>query len=141
MSEINYEYKAEGVNVLSRDAFSTAPNNNKIEKDQEMNRANEMSATSRMIKNKHNSRSIIFNYSPKIYVDDGSRGTNLINTYSYKNYCEVGEKPSRENNYHNNYRNLLTTNAVYDGIDGLRLHPTAESGGYSNFTIPQFIKR
>ena len=119
MTEINYEYKAEGVNVVDNA---------------------EIDATHK-IKNKHNSRSIIFNYSPKIYVDDGSRGTNLINTYSYKNYCEIGEKPSRENNYHNNYRNLLTTNAVYDGIDGLRLHPTAESGGYSNFTIPQFIKR
>ena len=118
MTEINYEYKAEGVNVVDN-----------------------AEQQAHKIKNKHNSRSIILNQSPKIYVDDGSRGTNLINTYSYKNYCEIGEKPSRENNYHNNYRNLLTTNAVYDGIDGLRLHPTAESGGYSNFTIPQFIKR
>ena len=77
--------------------------------------------------------------SPKIYVDDGSNGTNLINTYSYKNYCEKGERPSTENNYANNYKTTLTSNPVYDAVDGLRLHPTAESGGYSNFTISQFV--
>jgi len=78
--------------------------------------------------------------SPKIYVDDGSNGTNLINTYSYKNYCEKGERPSTENNYANNYKTLLISNPVYDAVDGLRLHPTAESGGYSNFTTVQYIK-
>ena len=77
--------------------------------------------------------------SPKIYVDDGSNGTNLINTYSYKNYCERGEKPSIQNNYINNYKTTLTSNPVYDAVDGLRLHPTADSGGYSNFTIAQFV--
>ena len=77
--------------------------------------------------------------SPKIYVDDGSNGTNLINTYSYKNYCERGEKPSIQNNYINNYKTTLTSNPVYDAVDGLRLHPTADSGGYSNFTIAQFM--
>jgi hypothetical protein len=78
--------------------------------------------------------------SPKIYVDDGSNGTNLVNTYSYKNYCERGEKPSIQNNYANNYKTTLTSNPVYDAADGLRLHPTADSGGYSNFTIAQYIK-
>ena len=77
--------------------------------------------------------------SPKIYVNDGSNGTNLINTYSYKNYCERGETPSIKNNYTNNYKITLTSNPVYDAVDGLRLHPTAESGGYSNFTISQFV--
>jgi len=79
--------------------------------------------------------------SPKIYVDDGSNGTNLINTYSYKNYCEKGERPSTENNYANNYKTTLTSNPVYDAVDGLRLHPTAESGGYSNFTTVQYVPR
>lgn len=78
--------------------------------------------------------------SPKIYVNDGSNGTNLINTYSYKNYCERGETPSIKNNYANNYKTTLTSNPVYDAVDGLRLHPTAESGGYSNFTTVQYIK-
>ena len=77
--------------------------------------------------------------SPKIYVNDGSNGTNLINTYSYKNYCERGETPSIKNNYANNYKTTLTSNPIYDAVDGLRLHPTADSGGYSNFTISQFV--
>jgi len=78
--------------------------------------------------------------SPKIYVNDGSNGTNLVNTYSYKNYCEKGETPSIENNYANNYKTTLISNPVYGAVDGFKLHPTADSGGYSNFTISQYIK-
>ncbi len=85
-------------------------------------------------------RNILLPTSPKIYVNDGSNGTNLINTYSYKNYCEANEKPSYTNNYHNNFKTTLTSNPEFGAIDGLRLHPTGDSGGWSNFTISQFTR-
>ena len=89
---------------------------------------------------RHNSRSIVLKSSPKIYVNDGSNGTNLVDTYSYKNYCDAHEKPSKENHYMNHFKTTLTSNPQYVAVDGLRLHPTADSGGYSNFTISQFKK-
>ena len=110
-------------------------------------------------KQRFNSRSITKKTSPNIYVNDGSNGTNLINTHSYKNYCTPNEKPTIENNYSNNFKSALTTNTKYNEImtlrvsggalnskfiggpiDGFRLHPTGDSGGYSNFTISHFIK-
>ena len=90
-------------------------------------------------KNVHVRRNILLPTTPKIYVNDGSNGTNLVNTYSYKNYCEANERPSYKNNYHNNFKTALTSNPEYCAIDGLRLHPTGDSGGWSNFTISQFI--
>jgi hypothetical protein len=76
-------------------------------------------------------------YTPKIYVDDGSNGSNLVNTYSYKNY-NFGEKPSVTNNYTNNYKRSTTAPESYDATDGTKLHPTGDSGAYSNFTISYF---
>ena len=115
MNDSNIEYKAEGV-VVADDAPE---------------------AQAKKVR-RHNSRSIVLKSSPKIYVNDGSNGTNLVDTYSYKNYCDAHEKPSKENHYMNHFKTTLTSNAVYTAVDGLRLHPTADSGGYSNFTISQF---
>ena len=96
------------------------------------------SETPKPVKNVRVRRNILLPTSPKIYVNDGSNGTNLVNTYSYKNYCEADERPSIKNNYHNNFKTALTSNPEYCAIDGLRLHPTGDSGGWSNFTISQF---
>ena len=115
MNDSNIEYKAEGV-VVADDAPE--------EQAKKVRR--------------HNSRSIVLKSSPKIYVNDGSNGTNLVDTYSYKNYCDAHEKPSKENHYMNHFKTTLTSNPQYVAVDGLRLHPTADSGGYSNFTISQF---
>ena len=85
-------------------------------------------------------RNILLPTEPKIYVNDGSNGTNLVHTYSYKNYADKNEKPSIENHYMNNFKSTITSNATYSAIDGLRLHPTADHDGWSNFTIPQFVR-
>ena len=85
-------------------------------------------------------RNILLPTEPKIYVNDGSNGTNLTNTYSYKNYADKDEKPSVENHFSNNFQSTITSNSTYGSIDGLRLHPTADHDGWSNFTIPQFVR-
>ena len=90
MNDSNIEYKAEGVIVADTEE-PTAP----------------------IKKTKHNSRSIIIQSSPKIYVNDGSNGTNLVDTYSYKNYCDAHEKPSKENHYSNLFKTALTSNPQY----------------------------
>jgi len=122
------EYTAEGA-VVKDELVSQRPTGSSLKRG-ELKKTN---------KHRRRERNILLP-SPKIYVNDGSNGTNLINTYSYKNYCERGETPSIKNNYANNYKTTLTSNPVYDAVDGLRLHPTAESGGYSNFTTVQYIK-
>ena len=122
------EYTAEGA-VVKDELVSQRPTGSSLKR-------GELKKTNKYRRRERN----ILLPSPKIYVNDGSNGTNLINTYSYKNYCERGETPSIKNNYANNYKTTLTSNPVYDAVDGLRLHPTAESGGYSNFTTVQYIK-
>ena len=147
MNESKIEYTANGVNVTDRDHIRDTETTEKVpintpqiseEKPIKIN------------KQRFNSRSITKKTSPNIYVNDGSNGTNLINTHSYKNYCTPNEKPTIENNYSNNFKSALTTNTKYNEIinskfiggpiDGFRLHPTGDSGGYSNFTISHFIK-
>lgn len=74
-------------------------------------------------------------YYPNIYVNDGSNGTNLKFTYSYKNYNNNNSKPSINNNYINNYESNITNAETYSATDGLKLHEFADHGGYSDYTI------
>lgn len=124
------EYKADGV-VYETEDMTPQKSKGRI--------LNVTAQSANLTKSQTGKRNLI-TISPKIYVNDGSNGTNLINTYSYKNYCTVNEKPSIENHYSNNYKRTLTSNVDYNTVDGTKLHPTGESGGYSNFTTPQFIK-
>ncbi len=93
---------------------------------------------------KHNMRDrgrvLCSQYVPKVHVDDGSNGVNLVNTYSYPNYNDNNAPPNITNNYHNNYKSSYISNPVYTSTDGCKLHPTSDSGGYSNFTISMFKK-
>ena len=147
MNESKIEYTTNGVNVVDRDNIRDTETSEKVP----INTPQISEESSIKInKQRFNSRSITKKTSPKIYVNDGSNGTNLINTHSYKNYCTPNEKPTIENNYSNNFKSALTTNTKYNEminskfiggpIDGFRLHPTGDSGGYSNFTISHFIK-
>ena len=147
MNESKIEYTTNGVNVTDRDNIRDTETSEKVP----INTPQISEESSIKInKQRFNSRSITKKTSPKIYVNDGSNGTNLINTHSYKNYCTPNEKPTIENNYSNNFKSALTTNTKYNEIinskfiggpiDGFRLHPTGDSGGYSNFTISHFIK-
>ena len=147
MNESKIEYTTNGVNVVDRDNIRDTETSEKVP----INTPQISEESSIKInKQRFNSRSITKKISPKIYVNDGSNGTNLINTHSYKNYCTPNEKPTIENNYSNNFKSALTTNTKYNEIinskfiggpiDGFRLHPTGDSGGYSNFTISHFIK-
>ena len=155
MNESKIEYTTNGVNVVDRDNIRDTETSEKVPIN-----TPQISEESpiKINKQRFNSRSITKKISPKIYVNDGSNGTNLINTHSYKNYCTPNEKPTIENNYSNNFNSALTTNTKYNEImtlrvsggalnskfiggpiDGFRLHPTGDSGGYSNFTISHFI--
>ncbi len=71
---------------------------------------------------------------PTIYVDDGSGGTNLKNTYSYPVY-NTGGPPSIRNGYTNNYPGQPCTPYEVNHIAVGNLHPTGDSGGYSDYTI------
>ena len=148
MNEIKMEFTADGVKVADRDNVRDIETSEKVPINTPQILNDEIPIK---YKQRFNSRSITKKTSPKIYINDGSNGTNLINTYSYKNYCMPNEKPTIENNYSNNYKSALTTNPKYGEIinskfiggpiDGLRLHPTGDSGGYSNFTISHFINQ
>ena len=149
MNEIKMEFTADGVKVADRDNVRDIETSEKVPINTPQILNDEIPI--KINKQRFNSRSITKKVSPKIYINDGSNGTNLINTYSYKNYCMPNEKPTIENNYSNNYKSALTTNPKYGEIinskfiggpiDGLRLHPTGDSGGYSNFTISHFINQ
>ena len=81
----------------------------------------------------------VFKYNtPKIYVNDGSNGPNIVYAYSYPNYNDGSMPPSVTNNYTNNYkRNEVHS---YNSQDGTRLHATADMNGYSDYTISQRVK-
>ena len=146
MNESKIEYTTNGVNVVDRDNIRDKETTEKVP----INTPQiSEEIPIKINKQRFNSRSITKKTSPNIYVNDGSNGTNLINIHSYKNYCTPNEKPTIENNYSNNFNSALTTNTKYSEIinskfiggpiDGFRLHPTGDSGGYSNFTISHFI--
>ena len=74
-------------------------------------------------------------YYPNIYVNDGSNGSNIKYAYSYKNYNFDNSAPNVQNNYINNYKSNIRRPETYNATDGLKLHPTADHGGYSDYTI------
>ena len=84
-------------------------------------------------------RRLCNSYVPKIYVNDGSNGINLVNTYSHKVYNSGSEKPSVTNSYTNNFKTSLTSSTVYDSVNGNNLHKHGDHGAYRNFTISHFI--
>ena len=118
------EFKAQGVTYVDEPNKDVVINTAAIDLESQVK-----------VQQRFNSRNVANRYSPNIYIDDGSNGSNLMYTYSYKNYVENNEKPNISNNYANTYKSTLTSNPVYSSVDGLRLHPTGDSGGYSNFTI------
>ena len=70
---------------------------------------------------------------PRIYVNDGSLGTNLVYAESYKNYTDSQYTPRVTCSYANNFPRAETKTTIYNSPDGTKLHPTAESGGYSDY--------
>ena len=117
--ENQYSYKADGVIVKDED----------IEADENGIRHR----SSRKVKRKLSRGRVLSDMrEPSIYVDDGSSGSNLKFTYSYKVYNE-GEKPSYKNLYSNAYKSAMTAATTYNSSDATRLHPTADHGGYSDY--------
>ena len=70
---------------------------------------------------------------PRIYINDGSNGTNLVYCESYKLYTTSKLTPRVTSSYSNNYPRSETKNTVYDSTDGTKLHPTGDSGGFSDY--------
>ena len=113
-AENQVEYTAEGVNV--------------VDEQTDLNNA----AVKKVLKQVPPRGRTMYIPKPKVYVDDGSKSSNLLYTYSYKVYND-GEKPSITNHYANNYPSgSMTQNSQ----DPSRLHPTSDSGGYSDYTFP-----
>lgn len=75
---------------------------------------------------------------PKIYVNDGSNGPNVVYSYSYPNYNDGSMPPSVTNNYTNNYKRTEVNS--YNSTDGTKLNKTADMNGYSDYTISQRVK-
>ena len=117
--ENQYGFKADGVVVKDED----------IETDENgvHHRA------SRKVKRKVPRNRVLRNMrEPSIYVDDGSNGSNLKYSYSYKVYNE-GEKPSYKNSYFNAYKSAMASAMTYSSSDATRLHLTADHRGYSDY--------
>ena len=70
---------------------------------------------------------------PRIYINDGSNGTNLVYCESYKLYTTSKLTPRVTSSYSNNYPRSETKNTVYNSVDGTKLHPTGDSGGFSDY--------
>lgn len=85
------------------------------------------------IKVRHN-RVIKTQPSPKIYVNDGSNGTNLRYCESYKLYTTSPVTPRVTSSYSNNFPRNETKNTVYDSTDGTKLDKYGEFGGYSDYS-------
>lgn len=71
---------------------------------------------------------------PRIYVNDGSNGSNLRYCESYKLYTTSQSTPRVTNSYSNNFPRKETKNTVYDSTDGTKLDKYGEFGGYSDYT-------
>lgn len=76
---------------------------------------------------------------PKIYVNDGSRGSNLYYVRGQRAYATPNEKPSPQNSYSNNYPQELTSSRKVDEPCGTKLHKYGEEGGYRLFSYPQLL--
>ena len=72
----------------------------------------------------------------KIYVNDGSFGSNLHYVKGQRAYALKNEKTSPQNSYSNNFPQELTTSRKVDEPVGTKLHKYGESGGYHLFTYP-----
>lgn len=70
---------------------------------------------------------------PRIYINDGSNGTNLVYCESYKLYTTSKLTPRVTSSYSNNFPRNETKNTVYNSVDGTKLHPTGDSGGFSDY--------
>lgn len=70
---------------------------------------------------------------PRIYVNDGSNGSNLVYSESYKLYTTSEITPRVTSSYSNNFPRYETKNTVYDSTDGTKLHKYGESGGFSDY--------
>lgn len=70
---------------------------------------------------------------PRIYINDGSHGSNLVYSESYKLYTTSEITPRVTSSYSNNYPRYETKNTVYDSTDGTKLHKYGESGGFSDY--------
>ena len=70
---------------------------------------------------------------PRIYINDGSNGTNLVYCESYKLYTTSKLTPRVTSSYSNNYPRSETKNTIYNSVDGTKLHPTGDSGGFSDY--------
>ena len=70
---------------------------------------------------------------PRIYINDGSNGSNLVYSESYKLYTTSEYTPRVTSSYSNNFPRYETKNTVYDSTDGTKLHKYGESGGFSDY--------
>lgn len=86
-----------------------------------------------MAKHSSKNRVIKTQPAPRIYVNDGSLGTNLVYAESYKTYTDSKYTPRVTSSYSNNFPRAETSTTIFNSTDGTKLHPTAESGGYSDY--------
>ena len=119
----NVEFKGEGVNYV--DTANGVLKNENEQKNRQIKKFIPLPPKGRKFST----------YYPNIYVNDGSNGSNIKYGYSYKNYNFDNSKPNIQNNYINNYMNNIRRPETYNATDGLKLHPTADHGGYSDYTI------
>ena len=70
---------------------------------------------------------------PRIYINDGSNGSNLVYSESYKLYTTSEFTPRVTSSYSNNFPRYETKNTVYDSTDGTKLHKYGDSGGFSDY--------
>lgn len=70
---------------------------------------------------------------PRIYVNDGSNGSNLVYSESYKLYTTSKLTPRVTSSYSNNFPREETKSTVYNSVDGTKLHKYGDSGGFSDY--------
>ncbi|EAX96384.1 hypothetical protein TVAG_276690 [Trichomonas vaginalis G3] len=73
----------------------------------------------------------------KIYVNDGSGGSNIKYAESYRVYALKGEKPSFKNSYSNTYPQKLTDGEVDDMNDSKNINRNGDRDAWNLFTISQ----
>ncbi|EAY20976.1 hypothetical protein TVAG_172330 [Trichomonas vaginalis G3] len=73
----------------------------------------------------------------KIYVNDGSGGSNIKYAESYRVYALKGEKPSFKNSYSNTYPQKLTDGEVNDMNDSKNINRNGDRDAWNLFTISQ----
>ncbi|EAX88154.1 hypothetical protein TVAG_105550 [Trichomonas vaginalis G3] len=81
-------------------------------------------------------RNLIRQPPPRIYVDDGSNGFNLVYHYSYPQYAEYGSKLNVTNHYMNLYDEGRFHKPSQKESEFARLHEYADHDGYSDYSMP-----